>query len=126
MLSKEDLAAVISYCQENALTYKDGMKEFGIPEHVFYRSKRRYMEEEKQSACGEFLQLTPGSEMVSSPLSQLRAGGKDRTGKAIKNVSSKLNIELKTPSGILMRVSGEMTGDMPGVIIRNISGNVQS
>lgn len=126
MLSKEDLCMIINYCQENGLSYKEGYKEFGVTQWAFYTAKRKYMAEEKSSTCGEFLQLSAGNELVPSPLKKLSSDGRDRSGRMLKSASSLLNIELKTPSGMLMRVSGEMTGEMLGEVIRNISGHVQS
>lgn len=124
MLSKEGLCMIINYCQENGISYKDGYKEFGISQWSFYAAKRKYMSEEKTSTSGEFLQLSAGGSFAPSPLGQLQASGKDRSGRMLKSSSSLLNIELKTPSGMLMRVSGEMTSEMLGEVIRNIGGHV--
>ena len=63
---------------------------------AFYTAKRKYMAEEKSSTCGEFLQLSAGSELVPSPLKKLCSDGRDRSGRMLKSASNLLNIELKT------------------------------
>ena len=124
MLSKEELYMIISHCQENRISYKAGCKEFGITQWAFYSAKRKHMSEEQISGSGKFLQLSSGGDIASNPLGALKSSGKDRSGRMLKSASSLLNIELKTPSGMLMRVSGEMTGEMLGEVIRNIGGHV--
>lgn len=58
MLSKEGLCMIISYCQEKGISYKEGYKEFGVTQWVFYSAKRKYMSEEKSSLCGIFRKIT--------------------------------------------------------------------
>ena len=38
MLSKEEVADVISYCKEHGCSYKERLAELGIPEWKFYDS----------------------------------------------------------------------------------------
>ena len=48
MLSKEEVADVISYCKEHGCSYKERLAELGIPEWKFYDSKYKYAIRERK------------------------------------------------------------------------------
>ena len=68
MLSKEEVADVISYCKEHGCSYKEHLAELGIPEWKFYDSKYKYaIRERKEFDKGRFLQLRTGSDGSMTP-----------------------------------------------------------
>lgn len=46
MMTREEVAEIISYCQTNQITYKTRLQEHGIPTWKFYDAKANYAEEE--------------------------------------------------------------------------------
>ena len=61
MMTREEVAEVITYCKKNDISYKARLAELGIPAWKFYDSKSRYaLEQESSEAKGEFLQLYAG------------------------------------------------------------------
>lgn len=65
-MTKEEVASIVKYCNDNGVSYKARLSELGVPEWKFFESKRRYAKEQVSSAspAGEFLQLTAGGDFV--------------------------------------------------------------
>lgn len=42
MMTKEEVTAIVAYCDEHRKSYKSRLKELGLPEWKFYDSKRKY------------------------------------------------------------------------------------
>ena len=42
MMSKEEVAEIITYCKEKGISYKSRLAELGISEWKFFDSKARY------------------------------------------------------------------------------------
>ena len=59
-MTKEEVAQVIAYCDENKISYKQRLSELGISPWNFYDAKRKYAPKEEGENAGEFLQLIPG------------------------------------------------------------------
>ena len=65
MMTREEVAEVITFCKKNDTSYKARLAELGIPALKFYDSKSRYaLEQESSEAKGEFLQLYDGGSSV--------------------------------------------------------------
>lgn len=65
MMTREEVAEVITFCKKNDISYKARLAELGIPAWKFYDSKSRYaLEQESSEAKGEFLQLYDGGSSV--------------------------------------------------------------
>lgn len=65
MMTREEVAEVITFCKKNDISYKARFAELGIPAWKFYDSKSRYaLEQESSEAKGEFLQLYDGGSSV--------------------------------------------------------------
>lgn len=60
MMTKEEVAQVIAYCDENKISYKQRLSELGISPWNFYDAKRKYAPKEEGDNADEFLQLIPG------------------------------------------------------------------
>lgn len=98
----------MTYCKEHQKSYKSRLEELGVPEWRFYEAKARYAkEQEKESQAGEFLQLTAGGAFVPMP-SFAATGGRRQKAKKESSSQSLLSIELRTPTGTVMRIQGEM------------------
>ena len=123
MMSKEEVAGIMTYCKEKGVSYKSRLAELGIPEWKFFESKRHYakQQDESSSSGGEFLQLTSGSSFVPAPSFAATTGRgfskKEQQGKDI-------SIELRTPNGTMMRIQGEMSLQYVQGIIQASSSHV--
>ena len=108
MMTKEEVAQVITYCEENKISYKQRLAEMGVNPWNFYDAKRKYAPKQDGDNAGEFLQLMPGETFLPNPIKPARSkSGKQKT--AEKGVIA-ISIELRTPTGTLMRISGDLTG----------------
>ena len=70
MMTKEEVAEIMTFCKENSVSYKSRLNELGIPEWKFFDSKARYAKEQAESPVpsgSEFLQLTSGGGFVPTP-----------------------------------------------------------
>ena len=74
----------------------------------FYDAKRKYAPKEEEENAGEFLQLIPGVSFIRSPIKPSRSRSSKQKESAQETVA--VNIELKTPTGTMMRISGNLTG----------------
>lgn len=124
MMSKEEVAEIMTYCKEKGISYKSRLSELDIPAWKFYDSKSRYAKEQADSneSAGEFLQLTSGGEFVPMPSFAATTG---RGFSKKKDQPQKMmSIELRTPNGTVMRIQGEMTLQYVQAIIQASSGRV--
>lgn len=102
------MAAIVSYCQENNVSQKARLAELGINPWNFYDAKRKYAPKQEGDNVGEFLQLVPGGAFFPDPIKPSRSGsGKQKT--ADRGMVA-VSIELRTPTGTMMRISGDLTG----------------
>ena len=54
-MTKEEVAQVIAYCDENKISYEQRLSELGISPWCFYDAKRRYApKEEGDNAASSF------------------------------------------------------------------------
>ena len=58
--------------------------------------------------AGEFLQLIPGETFLPNPIKPSRSRSSKQKESAQETVA--VNIELRTPTGTMMRISGNLTG----------------
>jgi len=128
MLSKDEVADVISYCKEHGCSYKERLAELRIPEWKFYDSKYKYaIRERKECDKGRFLQLRTGSDGSMAPFPSFdsaKTGRKaDKAGRGTPQYSM-LSIELQTAAGTMMRIQGDMTPDHLAAIIQSSSRHV--
>lgn len=108
MMTKEEVSQVIAYCDENKISYKQRLSELGISPWNFYDAKRKYAPKEEEENAGEFLQLIPGGSFIRSPIKPSRSRSSKQKESAQETVA--VNIELRTPTGTMMRISGNLTG----------------
>ena len=100
-MTKEEVAQVIAYCDENKISYKQRLSELGISPWSFYDAKRKYAPKEEGDNAGEFLQLIPGGSFLPNPIkpSRSRSNKQKESAQGAEDVS----IELRTPTGTMLR-----------------------
>lgn len=49
MMSKEDVAEIMTYCKEKGISYKSRLEELGIPAWKFFDSKSLYAKQQAES-----------------------------------------------------------------------------
>ena len=49
MMSKEEVAEIMTFCKERGISYKSRLAELGIPTWKFFDSKARYAKEQAES-----------------------------------------------------------------------------
>ena len=122
MMTKEEVASIVAYCAENNVSQKKRLKELGISDWQFYSSKRKYAPKQEGDNAGEFLQLIPGGTFLPDPIKPARSRS-SRQKEADRGAVS-VSIELRTPNGTVMRISGDLTGRELRDIIEASSSHV--
>lgn len=122
-MTQEEVASVMHYCKESGITYKTRLAELGIPEWRFYSSKARYAKAQSGEGAGEFIQLTGGGPLVPMPSFSAR-NGRQCKAKKDGHPSGEMSVELRTPTGTLIHIRGEMSESILASIIRASSGHV--
>ena len=116
MMTKEEVAQVIAYCDENKISYKQRLAELRINPWSFYDAKRKYASKADGENAGEFLQLVPGGSFLPNPIKPSRSRSSKQEDSAQGAVA--VSIELRTPTGTMMRISGNLTGrELKDIII---------
>lgn len=125
-MTKEEVASLIKYCNDNGVSYKARLSELGVPEWKFFESKRHYAKEQASSTstAGEFLQLTAGGDFVPMPSFAAKTG----RGFSKKNVQAPkmISVELRTPNGTMSQdfwLLYKVTS-MPNLLARFLQGGI--
>lgn len=122
-MTQEEVASVMCYCKESGITYKARLSELGIPEWRFYSSKARYAKSQSGDSAGEFIQLTSGGPLV--PIPSFAAGnGRQPKEKKDRHTSREMSVELRTVTGTLVHIRGEMNESFLQAIIQASSSHV--
>ena len=101
MMTKEEVAQVIAYCNENKISHKQRLPELGVSPWSFYDAKRKKAPKEEGENAGDFLQLIPGGSFLPNPIKPSRPRSIKQKESAQENVA--VNIELRTPTGTMLR-----------------------
>ncbi len=107
-MTKEETAEIVSYCEEHKVSYKRRLSELGINTWTFYDAKRKYAPKRGGDNAGEFFQLVPGDPFLPDPIKPARSRGGGQKELACGAVA--VSIELRTPTGTMMRINGNLTG----------------
>lgn len=121
-MTREEIAAIESYCNDNKISRKNRLAELGVSEWCFYSSKRRYAPSREGASVGEFLQLEPGGAFLPDPIRPARS--RSARQKVAESGVVPVSIDLKIPNGTVMRISGEFTGNELREIIKAASFHV--
>lgn len=99
MMTKEEVAQVIAYCDENKISYKQRLSELGISPWNFYDAKRKYAPKEEGDNAGESLQLIPGESFLPNPIKPSRS----RSSKGrLQDDYSGINVPLVAVCNVLL------------------------
>ena len=101
MMTKEEVAQVIAYCDENKISYRQRLSELGISPWSFYDAKRMYGPKEEGDNAGEFLQLIPGGSFLPNPIKPSRSRSSKQKESAQETVA--VSIDLRKPTGTMLR-----------------------
>ena len=121
-MTKEEVASIVAYCDENKISYKQRLDELGVPESQFYLYKRKYAPKQEGENAGEFLQLAPEGSFFPDPLKPARSRSSKQ--KEADRCAVSVSIELRTPNGTVMWISGDLTGRELRDIIEASSSHV--
>ena len=121
MMTKEQVAEIVRYCSENSVSYKQRLQEVGVSQWSFYHAKKTYMEEESRAPEGDFIRLFPDSPFESRPLTSLDRSVTGRRKAAEPCASGDVTVEIRTPNGSLMRVSGRLDPGSLSVLVNAVS-----
>ena len=122
MLTGEEIAEIVQYCKEKGVSYKSRLKEIGIAEWRFYESKRRYAEAQaSERESGEFLQLVRGNDSFPEPVLTDRKTGR---GRRSGQEPIPMSIEMRTQTGAVLRIRGNLDAAMIQAIIQASSSHV--
>lgn len=124
MMTKEEVASIVRYCNDNGVSYTARLSELGVPEWRFFEIKRHYAKEKASSASSsvEILQLTAGGDFVPMPAFAAKTGR--WFSKKNSQASRMISVELRTPSGTMMRIQGELDKEYLQSIIQASSVRV--
>ena len=100
-MTKEDVAQVIAYCDENKISCKQRLSELGVSPWSFYDAKRKKAPKEEGGNAGEFLQLITGGSFLPNLIKPSRPRSSKQKDSAQENVA--VNIELRTPTGTMLQ-----------------------
>jgi hypothetical protein len=123
-MTQEEVASVMLYCKENGVSYKARLAELGISEWRFYSSKARYAKVQLEDRSGEFIQLNAGGLLVPMPSFAPRNTRPPSKAKKDQHPSKEISVELRTPTGALIHIRGEMSESELTAIIQASSGHV--
>lgn len=99
---------MIVYRNEDKISYKQRLAELGVKPWSFYDAKRKYAPKEEGENAGEFLQLVSGGSFLPNPIKPSRSRGNKQKESAQGAVA--MSVELRTPTGTMIRISGKLTG----------------
>lgn len=117
MMTKEEIASIVLYCKENNVSFKSRLEKLGITPWRFYDAKSRYA----KNQTNELLDLGDNGSFIACPDLSRKSFPKS---KAQTEVPGKVNIELQTACGTIMRIQGELDSSQLKSIILSVTGHV--
>ena len=101
MMTKEEVAQVIAYCDESKISCKQRLSELGISPWNLYDARSKYAPKEEGDNEGELLQLIPGESFLPNPIKPSRSRSSKQKDSEQEIVA--VIIELRTPTGTMLR-----------------------
>lgn len=123
-MTQKEVASVMYYCKEHGVSYKARLSELGISEWRFYRSKARCAKAQSGDSVGEFIQLNAGGPLLPMPSFAPRNTRSSSKEKKNQHPSKEIRVELRTPTGTLIHIQGEMNESFLQTIIQASSTHV--
>ena len=120
LVTKEEVAGIVAYCEEKKVSHKQRLDELGISTWTFYDSKRKFAPKQDRDNAGEYLQLLPGESFLANPIKPPCSRGGRQKSRRRETIS----IELRMPTGTMMRIIGNLTGrELREIIDNNLVEN---
>ena len=113
-VSKEQVIEIERYCDEHGITRKQRISELGLSHRVYYYT-RGLLSEEELHGC-QFIPIMFGSGLMQA--ASMPVGKSKRKQTSVQ--TELMTIEVRTSSGVAMRLTGSSSVDM----LRTILGNV--
>lgn len=124
-IPREEVARKVAYCNEMGIPFKYRVEELGYSIWDFYRSRRKYAQQQKQEAQnGEFVQLITGESGLIPESSFASTIKRSPKKSEFTNISSNLTVDLRTPAGTVIRIQGEINDSLLESIIKASGANV--
>lgn len=120
MLSKEQVLEIIAYCDNNRVQRKERLRELGITEWNFYKSRRQYLRQEKMSAetSGSFIQLEAGGGFVPATVTEMER--QVNPGRQVVGKGEELTVECRTSRGGMVRINGKINAELLCALVKNL------
>ena len=121
MLSKEEVLEIISYCDSHKIQRSTRLKELGITHWEFYKSRRKYLENEKshpQDHTGSFIQLGSSGDFVPGSVTEMEK--RINPGRKLHPQSEVLTIECQTSRGGMVRINGRLSTELMSALVKSL------
>jgi len=120
-MTKEEVASIVLYCTERKMSFKSRLEELGIAQWRFYEAKGRYEKAKDEYSPNELLELGGKGAFIPCPTLTRKA---KRASGSQSEINGKLNIELQTAGGVMIRIQGELDSSQLRSIILSAVGHV--
>ena len=120
MLSKEEVLEIISYCDTHGVQRKTRLRELGLTEWNFYKSRRQHLRQEKKTPGteGSFIQLGGEGPLVPATVTEMERQVNPGRREALK--SEDLTVECRTSRGGMVRINGKLNAELLSALVRNL------
>lgn len=120
MLSKEEVLEIISYCDTHGVQRKARLRELGITEWNFYKSRRQYMRQEKANPAtnGSFIQLGTEGTFVPATVTEMERQVNPRQHNGAR--AEDLTVECRTSRGGMVRLQGKLNAELLSALVMNL------
>lgn len=120
MLSKEQVLEIIAYCENHGVLRKARLRELGITEWNFYKSRRQYLRQEKigTESAGSFIQLEAGGGFVPATVTEMER--QIKPGRQAIDKGEELTVECRTIRGGLVRINGKINAELLCALVKNL------
>lgn len=120
MLSKEQVLEIIAYCDNHGVQRKVRLREPGITEWNFYKSRRQYLRQEKIGAetAGSFIRLESGGGFVPATVTEMER--QINPGRQVVDKGEELTVECRTVRGGMVRINGNINAELLCALVKNL------
>lgn len=120
MLSKEEVLEIISYCDTHGVQRKARLRELGVSEWIFYKSRRHYLHQERMDpeSCGSFVQLGSEGSLVPATVTEMERHV--NPGRQSAPRGEELTVECRTVRGGMVRINGKLNAELLSALVRNL------
>lgn len=123
MLTKEEIAEIVLYCQSENKPYSHRLRELGIAEWRFYTAKSHYAKKQKEDgSVGEFIQLpTSGAYAPTPDMERTRGANPSAFGNEGQDA---VRLSIDNGTGASMQIELPQDIHLLSAVIKNFLGHV--